>query len=204
MSGIPHRKRSRAADDREERLYQCAAVLFRTKGYHATTMDDIAEAIDLTKAGLYYYTQSKQDLLYRILDYGMGLIESTVIAPIAQLTDPEERACQFIRRHVQTLIEHELAISVLTRDTRYLAQEHREDILTRIAAYNEFARDFTQQLSDQGKLRELNVTVAAKHIICVILEISRWYPHVAETSVDEIIDNTTTFVMGGLLKPRDR
>lgn len=203
MSRTADSHRPSIADGKSAEVYERAANLFVEKGYNGTSITDLARAVGLTKAGLYYYINSKQDLLYRILDYAMGLVESTVIEPIIDVTDPEERARQFIRRQTRMLLEHGVAAAILLREKRNLEPENRDKFLARLEVYNDFVRGITQQLRDEGKLREMNVTIAAKHMIGAILEIARWYPPEFETNNDEIVEDTTTFIMGGLLKGKD-
>ena len=58
--------------DRLDEIYRAAALLICEKGYDATSMNDIAEAVGLTKAGVYHHIEGKRDLLFRIMNFGHG------------------------------------------------------------------------------------------------------------------------------------
>ena len=57
--------------DRKTEILRQAAEIFSAKGYHAASMSEVAEAVDLTKAGLYYHVDGKEELLFSIVNYGM-------------------------------------------------------------------------------------------------------------------------------------
>ena len=65
-------------EDRAAVIFRTAAEIFQRKGYHATAMGEIADAVDLTKAGLYYYVKGKEDLLFAIMSFAMDRLEGWV------------------------------------------------------------------------------------------------------------------------------
>ena len=71
-------------------IYRAAARIIREKGFDGTSMNDIAEAVGLTKAGLYHHISGKRDLLFGIMTYGMDALEQEVIVPARALTDAEQ------------------------------------------------------------------------------------------------------------------
>src|SRR5437667_10010682 len=101
-SSMKAKKAPMSADgNRAAAIYQKAAQLIHEKGYDATSMNDIARAVDLTKAGLYYYIRGKQELLFKIMNFGMDRLEEEVIRPASAAADPEERLRNVHARHVR-------------------------------------------------------------------------------------------------------
>ena len=83
-----------SASDETNRLaeiYRAAASLICEKGYDATSMNDIAEAVGLTKAGIYHHIEGKKDLLFRIMNFGMDELDENVIIPARAIADAESR-----------------------------------------------------------------------------------------------------------------
>ncbi|MCA9099109.1 MAG: helix-turn-helix transcriptional regulator, partial [Planctomycetaceae bacterium] len=76
--------------DRLVEIYLTAAQIFHQQGFDATSMSDIAEGVNLTKAGLYYYISSKEELLNAIMDYAMTLLQDRVVTPSTNIEDPQE------------------------------------------------------------------------------------------------------------------
>ena len=66
---------------RKVEILRAAAQLFHEKGFHATSMNDISKAVNLTKPGLYRHVESKEELLYAIMDHAMSRLQEGVICP---------------------------------------------------------------------------------------------------------------------------
>lgn len=90
--------------NRLDQIYYVAAKIFCDKGYDATSMSDIADAVGITKAGIYHYVKSKQDLLFAIMNFGMDRLETHVITPARAVADAEQRLRAIIRNHALLII----------------------------------------------------------------------------------------------------
>src|SRR5580698_10153129 len=77
--------------ERRRRILETSARLLCERGYDATGIQEIAEACDLTKAGLYHYFESKEALLHEIMSYGMDLFEEQVLSQVDGIVDPVVR-----------------------------------------------------------------------------------------------------------------
>jgi AcrR family transcriptional regulator len=74
-----------------------AAQIFREKGFHAASMQDIAEAVNLQKASLYYHVSSKQEILLALLDRALDLLIERMQLVLAQPLSPDEKVRQAMR-----------------------------------------------------------------------------------------------------------
>src|SRR5215471_20432233 len=77
--------------DRLDEIYRAAAQIICEKGYDATSMNDIAEAVGITKSGLYHHVSGKRNLLFNIMNFGMDSLEEEVIIPSLATEDAELR-----------------------------------------------------------------------------------------------------------------
>jgi AcrR family transcriptional regulator len=111
------------------------------KGYEATSMNDIADAVGLTKAGLYHYIHGKEDLLFQIMSYGMDMVDQDAIAPAKQVQDPLERLRVIISRHSKRVLEVGGAVSILLDEMYALTPAHRRAIKARKRAYFDLVRE---------------------------------------------------------------
>src|SRR5690349_25037000 len=82
--------RETAVDSRQEILHT-AGRLFQQQGYDATSMNDIAAALKLSKGGLYHHFQSKDEILFHIMSHAMDITEERVINRARGIADPEDR-----------------------------------------------------------------------------------------------------------------
>ncbi|MEX0676035.1 MAG: TetR/AcrR family transcriptional regulator [Pirellulales bacterium] len=186
--------------DRTVEIYTKAAEIFHEQGFDATSMSNIAAAMDLTKAGLYYYIESKEDLLFAIINMAMEWLETNVIEPSRQLADPEQRLKCIIACHGQLLTEGNKAITLLTDEIEGLKPKHRKLILDRKRVYFDFVRDTLEALRADGRLRDVNSTVATFGLFGTLLWLPRWYRPDGRLSGAEVVEEITNIVGGGLLK----
>jgi AcrR family transcriptional regulator len=164
-------------EDRTAHIYRVAAGIMCKKGYEATSMNDIAEAVGLTKAGLYHYIRGKEDLLFQIMSFGMDMVDEDVIAPARRIGDPESRLRAVVERHCRRIMEQGGAVTILLEEMPALTAAHQRIIRTRKRGYFDLVRDTLDQLSVEGKLRDVDPTVAAFTLFGMILWTSRWYRH---------------------------
>jgi TetR/AcrR family transcriptional regulator, cholesterol catabolism regulator len=185
---------------RASHVYRIAAEIMCQKGYEGTSMNDIAKAAGLTKAGIYHYIRGKEELLFEIMTYAMDNLDQRVIAPAQEIADAEERLRKVVEGHTRSLLEGVGAITIVLEETPALTAAHRRTIKARKRAYFDFIRQTLQQLDSEGKLRDVNHTTAAFSLLGMILWISRWYRRDGKLSVDQVMKDYVDIAMNGLLK----
>jgi AcrR family transcriptional regulator len=189
-----------AAEDRAAEVLMTAADLIYRNGFDATSMNKIAKAVKLTKAGLYYYTKGKGDLLYKIISFAMDCVERDIIGPCCKIEDAEERLHQIIVRHLETIFLTSGAITVLTEEVNKLSAPQRRTIIARKRRYLDLVRDTLCELDKAGRLRHIDRTVAALNLFSTILGVARWYDPKGRFSSDRVSSETVHFIVSGLLK----
>ncbi|HEX4945129.1 MAG TPA: TetR family transcriptional regulator, partial [Blastocatellia bacterium] len=147
--------------DRMRQIYYVAARLFCEKGYEATAMSDIAEAVGFTKAAIYHFIPGgKQDLLNDIISFGMNSLERQVIEPARLIADPEERLRAIIANHVRIITEGSATVgfnpvTVVVDEVAGLSATQRRKITLRKRVYVDLIRDTLRELQAQGKLKDI-------------------------------------------------
>lgn len=106
----------RPYDERLDHLLAQAARVFAEKGYHPTTMRDLAAASGMSLAGMYYYVRGKEDLLALIQERCFGRVLAGAERAVASATDPAERLQAFIRHHVTFFAHHMAEMKVLSHE----------------------------------------------------------------------------------------
>ncbi|QRF59069.1 TetR/AcrR family transcriptional regulator [Variovorax paradoxus] len=123
------RGRSASYDDQRELILERAARLFARQGYPATSMNQVAEACNLSKATLYHYYKDKRSLLISIAETHVSKLAALVAEEEASTQTDEERLRRFIYRIVEEYAGAQDAHRVLTDDVRFLEEEDRERVL---------------------------------------------------------------------------
>lgn len=185
---------------RANHIYRVAAEIMCQKGYEATSMNDIAEAAGLTKAGIYHYIRGKEELLFEIMTYAMDNLDRRIVAPAHEIADAEERLRKIVECHAKSLLEGVGAITIILEEMPALTVAHRRIIKARKRAYFDFIRQTLGQLESEGKLRDVNLTTAAFSLLGMILWISRWYRRDGKLSAEQVLEDCVHIAMNGVLK----
>jgi AcrR family transcriptional regulator len=186
--------------DRVQEIYLTAAQLFFERGFELTSVSDIAEALKITKAGLYYYFESKQELLYRIVTHGLDSVKDAVLDPARNIEDPEERLRFIILNHSRLAAEGNHAVIIISHEINSLTFNQREAVLKRRREYFEFVRETLVELKNEGKLQKLDITTATFTLFGMILWLPRWYRPNGKLPVEKVCENVCDMALQGLMR----
>lgn len=159
---------------RRAEIITAAAEVFRDRGYDAGTLDDVAEALDLRRASLYYYVKSKANLLYMILEraFDMAFSEFQVLR---QTEDPTERLELLIRHHVGLVTGEPAVFSVVFDYRQRLEPEYQEAIQAKESEYLKVLRQTVIEASAAGSLEALNPDYAVQAIFGMMTWTYKWF-----------------------------
>jgi AcrR family transcriptional regulator len=185
--------------ERLAQIYRTAARIICEKGYDATSLNDVADAVGLTKPGLYHYITSKESLLFGIMNFAMDRVQAEVVEPVQAVADAEEQLRTLITRHARLIMERGQEITLLVDEMAGLTRAHRRVVTERQRAYFELVRSILKRLSDEGKLRDVDVTVAAFSLFGMLLWVSRWYRPDGRLTSEQVADQIIHIAYGGLI-----
>lgn len=190
-------------DERAGAIYRTAAQMIYEKGFASTSMNEIAEAVDLTKPGLYYHVKGKKELLFAIMSFAMDRLDEEVVGPARVIDDPVERLRVIVRQHARLLTRETGALAILIDEVAGLSEIQREQITRRKREYFDFLRATLETLRERGRLREVDTTSAAFSILGMVMWISRWYQRSGALDGDTVADHVTEIAVAGVLKAGD-
>ena len=143
--------RETVVDSRQE-ILRTAARLFQQRGYDATSMNDVAAALKLSKGGLYHHFQSKDEILFEIMDHAMEITQERVLNPVRGIADPEERLRALIRLHIEVVLSpRDREITVMLHENHPLPPALRKRINARKKEYIHFVENLIAEV--QNKVR---------------------------------------------------
>ena len=137
---------------RRSELTRQAARLFARKGYHGTSIGDIAEALGVQKGSLYSHIASKEDLLYDALMEGAAAFHGSLDA-IPDDAPPLEKIRLALRGHLRVVAEQLEVATVFVQEWRYLEGARRDEFVAERRRYEERIRDLLREGRDLGDLR---------------------------------------------------
>src|SRR5271157_2011863 len=137
-------------DRRFSEILDYAAEVFAEKGYEGASMRDLSRLSGMSLAGLYYYFDSKEKLLYHIQRHTFTTIVDRLRERLAESTDPEERIRIFVHNHVDYAIANQRAMKVLAHEDDVLKDGHGAELA---AIKREYYRICVGLVEDLVKLK---------------------------------------------------
>lgn len=190
---------------RKQLIIDTAVNIFHKKGYRSATLEDVASALGLTKPALYHYVASKEGLLSEIYLQALESFFETIYEINEMDLSPPEKLRFFIQRHLKTVV-----IRNLTMFTVFFSEENQlpEDDFNRIQKeklkFTKVVNNIVAEGIEQGYFRRVNSQLHANAIIGMCNWLYRWYePGKSGFSSDDIVEEFTDLIEGGLLKPTD-
>jgi TetR/AcrR family transcriptional regulator, cholesterol catabolism regulator len=181
---------------RRAELTRQAARLFAEKGYHGTSMGDLAEAMGVQKGSLYAHTDSKQDLLYEAMREGASAFHGALDA-IPEDLPPGEKIRLALRAHLRVVAGQLDVATVFVREWRYLEGERHDEIVEERRRYEERFRALFREGRELGELRtDLDDATAALLALSAANWAYTWLPPDIDT--DELADRFYNLLLEGI------
>ena len=168
--------RETAIDSRQE-ILRTAARLFQQRGYHATSMNDVAAALKLSKGGLYHHFQSKDEILFNLMNHAMDITQERVIDRVKLVEGSEERLRTLIRRHIEVVMSvRDREITVMLHENHPLPPAMRRRINARKKDYVHFVESLIAEVQGARTSRSgVAPRAAAFALLGMINWIYQWY-----------------------------
>lgn len=194
-------KRSRQdRPTRQAQILETAARIFCEKGFDKASMEDVADAVGLTKAGLYHHIGSKDELLFAIMSYGMDLFEEKVLNRVMTIADPLDRLKAALRGHVLLVIrDRPKEVTVILHETNALKGRFRDRIDARKKRYIKFLEKTFREMIKSGAARRVDPSAAAFAMLGMINWIYQWYRPGGRLNDEAVADALSDVFLGGIL-----
>ena len=192
--------REATVEPRQE-ILRAAARLFQQQGYDATSMNDVASAMKLSKGGLYHHFQSKDEILFHIMSHAMDITEERVINAARRIEGAEERLRTLIRLHIEVVIsEEDREVTVMLHENHPLPAAFRRKINARKKDYVHFVENL---IADVQKRRspasQVTPRAAAFALLGMINWVYQWYKPEGPLTGDAIVRQYTEIFFNGAI-----
>jgi TetR/AcrR family transcriptional regulator, cholesterol catabolism regulator len=181
---------------RKKELTRQAARLFAQKGYHGTSIGDLAEAMGVQKGSLYAHIDSKEDLLWEVAREGAAAFHAA-LDEVPEDARAVERVRAALRAHLRVVAEQLDVATVFVREWRYLDGRRRELFLDERRRYEERLRALFRDGRERGELRtDLDDATAALLALSAANWAYTWLRPGVDT--DELADRFTDTLLDGM------
>jgi AcrR family transcriptional regulator len=185
---------------RRREIDEVAGELFHANGYAATSVRDIARALDIQGASLYAHVASKEDLLWSIVERAATAFEEAANRALVETTtdDPVERLAAIVEAHVEVITADPEQSSVFVTEWRHLSPERREAIGRRRDAYEQRIRDVIVDGLATGAFAAVDPALAATFLLTALNGIATRYRPDGRLSADRIADHYVDLALRSL------
>ena len=188
------------AGARRREIDEVASELFHANGYAATSVRDIAKALDIQAASMYAHVASKEDVLWSIVDRGAMSFEHAAEAAGADVTsgDPVDRLAALVEAHVEVITADPERSSVFATEWRHLSETRRAGIAARRDAYEARFRDTIADGIAIGAFHPTDPAIAATFLLAALNGIAAWYRPDGRLGADRIADHYVDLALRSL------
>jgi TetR/AcrR family transcriptional regulator, cholesterol catabolism regulator len=179
------------AGNKQADIVVAAIRLFHEKGYHATSMQDMADAVGLQKGSLYHYISSKEDLLVVIIHDAIAQYNARLTEVIAKEISVRLKLELAVRNHLVGIAENLGMLTIFLRESYALNPDQQRLISEESNRYNQMFEELYREGVAAGELRPLDPKLATRTVLGACNWFYRWYRPGGTKSIDEL---TTFFV----------
>ena len=185
---------------RRREIDEVASGLFHANGYAATSVRDIAKALDIQAASMYAHVASKEDVLWSIVDGAASAFERAADQALddAASGDPVDRLAALVEAHVEVVTADPQRSSVFVTEWRHLSTDRRAAIGDRRDAYERRFRDLIREGIVVGAFRATDDALAATFLLTALNGIAAWYRPDGRLSADRIADHYVDLALRAL------
>ena len=193
--------RSELFEMKRQVVLRTAARTFRKRGFHQTTLADIAEELHIAKPTLYHYFKSKDEILLEVQQVAIAQITSVPLEPASGSATGREQMFAFVRRYVEMIVDDFGSCLIMTGvlpllpENRLLVRKGSKDI-------EKMLREILRRGVADGSIAPCDPKITAMFFFGALNWFPYWYRQDGPLSVDQLAQSAIDFVMTGL-KPRD-
>ena len=199
VRGAPLDRRGRRAQLMRQTILRAAAGVFRRRGFAATGMREVAAAADLSPGNLYYYFQSKHELLYFCQDHSLNRMLATCRAVEAGRLTAADRLAAVIRAQVACMLD-ELDGAAAHTEVEALPPSLRSRIVAKRDRYEAAVRRIVTRGVRSGSFVPCDATLVTRALLGAVNWTARWYRPEGEQRPGAVADAFAGYLVRGLVK----
>jgi len=178
-------------------ILKSAAAAFRRRGYHGSTVEEIASALEMTKGSLYYYFRNKEEILYFCHDYSLDILLGVLEQARQSGRSPDGQLRALLQAFVHTIID-ELRGTALTLDFQALSASLLREIVAKRDRFERGIRNILQDGMDRGIFLQADPKLLTFAILGAVNWIPRWYDPSGPAGSQQIAEAFADYLVGGL------
>ncbi len=185
---------------RDQEVLDAAAKVFHDRGYADASVQHIADELGILKGSLYHYIDSKEDLLFRILEESHLEVESILADVRAMEAEPLAKLHEYTRRQVEYTSRNLAKMAIYYHDVDKLSDDRRKALYKRRRVHEQFVVDCitaAQEAGDANAAHDPRLT--ANYLFGSMIWVYRWYRPGGKTKPAQVAAQCADFVVAGVV-----
>ncbi|MGA7217402.1 MAG: TetR/AcrR family transcriptional regulator [Candidatus Sulfotelmatobacter sp.] len=202
IPGRRHRAANPSATRFDKRLAEIlvhATDVFCEKGYEGASMRDLSRASGMSLAGLYYYFQSKERLLFLIQKHTFSTIVERLKSRLNGVSDPERRIRIFILNHLEYFLDNQAGMKVLSHEADALKNGFASEVAAIKRQYYRICVGLLEELKRDRKL-EFSTRIAVLSLFGMMNWIYTWHNPRTDADAQQLAGEMSAIFLGGVMK----
>ncbi len=195
-SSAEDRARDRA--DKRDAVLRAAARLFNEKGFHATSLDEVAERLNVTKPTLYYYVKNKDQILFDCVQAGLNLVRQRIAEAASTGGTALDRLQACMAAYAQ-VVTQDFGMCVIRVGEDPLPAQRRAELRHLKALIDGEFRTLIEEGIAEGSIAPCDAKLAAFTLAGAISWIGRWYRPDGELSPQQVAEHCIGVLLHGVL-----
>ncbi|MBI2348388.1 MAG: TetR/AcrR family transcriptional regulator [Deltaproteobacteria bacterium] len=191
---------TRHHDEKLRQILKSSAKIFAEKGFHSTSIRDIARATRMSLAGLYYYFGTKEELLFLIQEQCFLTLLQRWEKNAELHSDARVRIRVFVENHLGFFLHNMFEMKVMAREDESLTGEFQEKILLLKRRYVKVLMDLIEEMQSLEGGRGINLRAATFSLFGMMNWIYTWYHPKRDLPLPELIEQMLRIYFFGILK----
>lgn len=181
-------------------IIEKAASMFRERGFAATSMRDLAEAVGIEAASLYNHIKSKNEILEAICQDVATVYNNTIDTIENSATTSIKKIEQLLRFQIQQMIENYEQVYVTDREWKHLSEPYLSDMQNQRRTYRKRFAAIIEKGIEQKEIRPIDAPTAVLIMLHAVSGIESWHRSTKKLSAAELEENMITILLDGLRK----
>lgn len=180
-------------------VLKTAAAIFAEKGYHSTSIRDIARATKMSLSGLYYYFKSKEELLFLIQDYCFSTVIDDCRRLLEGVPDPVHRLKLLIENHLNYFVQNMNEMKVLSHEANAIGGDLFKKVNNKKRQYVDLTMKLLEEIAREHSVADMDIRVATFSLFGMMNWIYNWYNPRKDVDVTGLSQSITRLFLSGFL-----
>jgi AcrR family transcriptional regulator len=202
MSPRRPRRASRDNESARKHILNGAAELFMERGYHATSVREIGDYLDISQSSLYYHAKNKPQILVDLNDAFMSELVEALEAIAAREAAPLERLKAVIAELLEVVAEHQAVVTVVLHERRSLPEESAAAVQVQRDRVDELIDGIIEDGIAAGDIAPLPPAMVRLALTGMTNWAYTWYDAEGSLTAEQIADSFATILFDGI-RPRE-